>query len=151
MLVADINEWVTDQHFDVIVLPDVLEHIPIELHKGLFKKLKNLLKPRGFILIHIPNPYYLDFCIKQGMEMQIIDQPVYIGEIIKNLKGSGLFIKFLEVYSIWQKEGDYQVMVLEHEEKFNNFSPIELKIPIWKKAMQKVIFEWEKLKRKGNG
>jgi 2-polyprenyl-3-methyl-5-hydroxy-6-metoxy-1,4-benzoquinol methylase len=60
---TDVTEHNFDEEvFDVITLPDVLEHIPIELHHKLFGKLSKLLSPNGFVLIHIPNPYYLQWC-----------------------------------------------------------------------------------------
>ena len=52
LIVGDITEINLSGKFDVIILPDVIEHIPLELHSNLFKKLAALLEEKGFLLIH---------------------------------------------------------------------------------------------------
>lgn len=113
-----------DQKFDAIVLPDVIEHIPLEQHAALFEKLSKVLKKDGFIFIHIPNPYYIAWCHENAPEtLQIIDQPIYTDELIKNTYPFGLLIDKIETYAIWRKDGDYQYIVLK-KEKFQDFSRI---------------------------
>jgi len=141
---ADIIETDIKAQFNMIMLPDVLEHIPLEQHHDMFIKLKQLLQPDGKIVIHIPNPYHLDYCRAQGMEMQIIDQGVYLTLLINNLKDTGLFISYLEVYNIWVNEGDYQFIVLENEEKFTTFTSIIKKNPFYKKLKDKILYEYKK-------
>lgn len=99
--------------FDVIVLPDVLEHIPLDAHFHLFKKISEILKPKGFVFIHIPNPEYLEWCIKNRPNtLQIIDQPIYTFELVKNIQPHGFYIDELKTYPIWVKDSDYQYIVL---------------------------------------
>jgi 2-polyprenyl-3-methyl-5-hydroxy-6-metoxy-1,4-benzoquinol methylase len=141
---ADVMEFEIQQQFDMIVLPDVLEHIPMEQHHELFVKLKQLLNPGGKIVIHIPNPYHLDCCRAQGMEMQIIDQALYLPLLVDNLKETGLFVSYLEVYSIWVKEGDYQFITLEHEEKFATSTPVIRNVPLLKKLREKISYEYRR-------
>jgi trans-aconitate 2-methyltransferase len=101
------------QLFDVIVLPDVLEHIPIELHHQLFEKLAKVLKPSGFIFIHIPNPYYLEWCHEHRPDLlQVIDQPISTDILVQNTYSHGLIIEELKSYSIWVVHHDYQYAVL---------------------------------------
>ena len=104
--------------FDVIILPDVLEHIPIDLHDGLFKKLSSVLTHDGFIFIHIPNPVYLEWCHKNKPEiLQVIDQPITTDILVENTYKHGLFIEELKTYPIWVEHNDYQYIVL----KKNNY------------------------------
>jgi trans-aconitate 2-methyltransferase len=99
--------------FDAIVLPDVLEHIPLELHFNLFEKMSKILKPDGFVFINIPNPEYLEWCIENRPDLlQIIDQPIYTSELVINTYPHGFYINELKTYSIWVKDGDYQYIVL---------------------------------------
>ncbi len=99
--------------FDVIILPDVLEHIPIEQHNSLFAKLNTLLKSDGFVFIHIPFPNYLEWCkIHVPETLQIIDQPMHLNLIAENIYKNKFYIKHLETYCIWMKPADYQVIVL---------------------------------------
>lgn len=136
---ADVMEYDIQRQFDMIVLPDVLEHIPMEHHHDLFVKLKQLLKPGGKIVIHIPNPWHLDWCRAQGMEMQIIDQALFLPLIVDNLKDTGLFVSYLEIYSIWVKEGDYQFMILEKTEKFKNFTQIVYQSSFFQRVKKKFL------------
>lgn len=129
-----------NQIFDVIVLPDVIEHIPLEFHAKLFTKLSAVLSQDGFIYIHIPNPYYLAWCHQNRPDLlQIIDQPIYTSELIENLVETNLYIHSLNTYSIWVDDCDYQAIVLRK----NGYQQFE------KITEQKVTF-WDKLKYKMN-
>lgn len=120
--VSDINEWETDHKFDVIVLPDVLEHIPIILHSELFQKLESFLKTEGFILIHIPDPLYLDWVReKHPDELQVIDQSLDLEHINSIIKNAGLYITFLESYCIWTRPIEYQAIIIRKKEFFSDF------------------------------
>ena len=128
-----------NQKFDVVVLPDVLEHIPIELHRQLFKKLSDVLNDGGFIFIHIPNPYYLKWCHENRPDLlQVIDQPITTDILVENTNCNNLYIDRLKTYSIWVTHGDYQVIVLRkngwqdfkqnEEKKVNLISKIKYKL-----------------------
>lgn len=114
LLAADITFTEMGGTYDVIILPDVLEHIPIDAHTKLFAKLATLIKPNGYILIHIPNPYYLEWCKKNTPELlQIIDQPLYTNILAANIYQAGLYIHYLETYSVWIDNCDHQVIVVK--------------------------------------
>jgi 2-polyprenyl-3-methyl-5-hydroxy-6-metoxy-1,4-benzoquinol methylase len=116
--VFDFTQNLKNEKFQVIVMPDVIEHIPINLHPHLFKNLDQMLVEDGFILIHIPDPNYLEWCIQNTPEiLQIIDQPIHTSILSKNLLDTELYISFLQSYSIYQKDCDYQVIVLKKKPK----------------------------------
>ena len=127
------------QTFDAVVLPDVIEHIPLEFHSKLFESISKVLKPNGFVFIHIPNPHYLAWCHENRPDLlQIIDQPIYTDELIKNTLPHGLNIHSLNTYSIWIEDGDYQYIILK-KDKYQNFeNQIEEKITIWDKIKYKL-------------
>lgn len=113
-LSGDIVKQNIEGKFDIILLPDVLEHIPIVDHNLLFKKIRHLIKPEGFILIHIPNPNYLQWCHENTPEMlQIIDQPIHTSILVENIYPNDLYIDYLETYSIWIDNNDYQIIRLK--------------------------------------
>ncbi|PHR49825.1 MAG: methyltransferase [Fluviicola sp.] len=130
--------------FDVIVLPDVLEHIPIELHNDLFKKLESVLNQNGFIFIHIPNPYFLEWCVThRPQDLQVIDQPIKTDILVENTYKNNLFIEELKSYSIWVKDKDYQYIVLR-KNNYQDFSKtidyeptfldkVKHKLNVWRK------------------
>ena len=134
-----VNHDFGSQTFDTIVLPDVIEHIPLEFHSKLFESISKVLKPNGFVFIHIPNPHYLAWCHENRPDLlQIIDQPIYTDELIKNTLPHGLNIHSLNTYSIWIEDGDYQYIILK-KDKYQNFeNQIEEKITIWDKIKYKL-------------
>lgn len=102
-----------EEKFDVIVLPDVIEHIPIELHGKLFKNLEAMLTDDGFIFIHIPDPNHLEWTIRHRPDLlQIIDQPIHTELLTKSLSSTSLYINHLQSYSVYNVKPDYQVVVL---------------------------------------
>jgi len=134
--------------FDFIVLPDVLEHIPFEFHNALFNRLNNLLKEGGKVLIHIPNPYHSDWWRALDRPMQIIDLSVHLPIVIENLKNTGLHITFLEIYSVWLNEGEYQFIELQKESKYSNFTNITVNKSFASRVKEKIQFELAKRKSK---
>ena len=128
-----------DSKFEVVVLPDVLEHIPIEGHYELFRKISEILEPNGFVFIHIPNPEYLEWCHANRPDLlQIIDQPIFTNLLVESTLPHGLVIKKLETYSIWIEDGDYQYIVL-HKKGHEDFSKvIEEKITLLDKIKYKL-------------
>lgn len=125
--------------FDVIVLPDVLEHVPIEFHFQLFKALSHVLNSNGFIFIHIPNPYYLAWCHENRPDLlQIIDQPLTTDLLIPSFYPNDLFIEKLESYSIWVKHNDYQSIVLRKNGYQDFTQTIDEKITFIDKIKHKI-------------
>jgi cyclopropane fatty-acyl-phospholipid synthase-like methyltransferase len=124
--VYDATIFSLDKQFDVIILPDVLEHIPIEYHAQMFQNLSKMLKTEGFIYIHIPNPYYLEWCHCYSQKsLQIIDQPIYLETMLENMKNTDLYLFYEKTYSIWIQGGDYTHRVLRKKQPltFDSFTP----------------------------
>ena len=111
---GDVLEIEIEGVFDVVVLPDVIEHIPIESHPVLFKRIAAWLAPGGFVLLHYPNPFYLQWLHEHTPEvLQVIDQPIHADHLLANSYAAGLSLDFLQTYSVWTREGDYVVAVLK--------------------------------------
>lgn len=123
-LVGDIVNMNLDFNgkFDVIILPDVIEHIPLEVHNKLFSILRSLIKDNGFVLINIPNPNYLKWCQEHTKDLlQIIDQPIYTDLLCSNVYPNDFYIHYLKTYEIWRNNCDYQVIVLKPKSTAINF------------------------------
>ena len=113
-LVGDIIDLDLHRTFDVVVLPDVIEHIPIESHGTLFARVRRWVRDTGWVLVHIPNPLFLEWCHRERPDLlQQIDQPIFTDMLIANTHPNDLYIHYLNTYSIWVPEGDYQVIVLK--------------------------------------
>lgn len=112
--------------FDVVVLPDVIEHIPLEHHPQLFARVASWLAPGGFILLHYPNPWYLQWRHENMPDcVQLIDQPIHADTLTANAYANGLYLDHLETYSIWIAEGDCQVAVLRRRPAEASFTHIQ--------------------------
>lgn len=112
-VVTDMTDFVADKKFDVIVLPDVLEHIPIENHFELFKAFRACIKPDGFVLIHLPNPRFLEWMHQYEPEkLQVIDQPIHLDILVPNVYPNDFYIDTIKTYSVFYHQPDYQLIVL---------------------------------------
>jgi 2-polyprenyl-3-methyl-5-hydroxy-6-metoxy-1,4-benzoquinol methylase len=125
LLAGDILELELDGAFDVIVLPDVIEHIPLEHHPELFRRVASWLRPAGFVLLNYPNPPYLAWCHEHRPDLvQVIDQPIQADILLANACPSGLYLYHLETYSLWVKEGDYVMAVLRPAASADTFTEV---------------------------
>lgn len=106
-----------EKGFDFVLLFDVIEHIPLDLHGKLFKNIASYMDDNTRILVNIPNPGYIEYDrIHQPEVLQVIDQPVYLEPLIGHLSAAGLRLRHFETYSIWVKD-DYQFMILEKKKE----------------------------------
>ncbi|MCX7697476.1 MAG: class I SAM-dependent methyltransferase [Bacteroidales bacterium] len=138
---GDFLNYSFHETFDVIVFPDVIEHIPLEFHEKLFQKCTQLLRPKGFIFIHIPNPYYIEWLhIHQPESLQIIDQPIHLSTLLKFTEPHHLIITKYETYSIWFKDGDYQYIILQKKDAFDFTVQKKEKTNIIQRIKRKISF-----------
>lgn len=122
----DLTKELINDQFDIVVLPDVIEHIPFDLHTNLFKNILSILKPEGFVFIHIPHPNYLELMINESNEeLQIIDQPIFTNELCKIIYPLGYYIHFLKSYSIYTTINDYQIVILKRKLSLQNLEKLE--------------------------
>jgi SAM-dependent methyltransferase len=125
LITGDILTVPIEGSFDVVVLPDVIEHIPVERHRDLFGRVAGWLAGAGFALLNYPNPHYLEWCQVHTPELlQAIDQPVHADVLLANVYPSGLYLDFMETYSIWVREGDYVQAVLRPRAAVNSFTEL---------------------------
>lgn len=130
LLAADIVHSDLQGEFDVVVLPDVIEHIPLGRHDALFRRVAGLVKPDGFVLVHYPNPHYLRWCQEHRPEvLQVIDQPIEAEALLEHACAYGLYLESLETYSIWVREGDYVAAVLRPRAGVGDFTQLPPRRP----------------------
>jgi 2-polyprenyl-3-methyl-5-hydroxy-6-metoxy-1,4-benzoquinol methylase len=113
-VVGDALEIELARQFDVVVLPDVIEHIPLELHPAVFRRVSEWLTDDGFAFVHYPNPHHLQWLAEHRPHiLQVVDQPVHANVLLTNAYAAGLYLDYYERYSIWVREGDYVAAVLK--------------------------------------
>ena len=113
LIAGDVLEAGIEGRFDVVVLPDVIEHVPVELHGALFARVAGWVRDDGFVFVHYPDPHHLEWTRRNEPEkLQLVDQPIHADVLTANAYANGLYLERYERYSIWVREGDYVIAVL---------------------------------------
>jgi len=125
LVAGDVLEAEIPGRFDVVVLPDVIEHIPVELHSALFGRVASWVKDDGFVFVHYPDPHHLEWCrVHRPDKLQVIDQPIHADVLVANAYPHGLYLDRYERYSIWVREGDYVAAVLRPSAGVGEFTQL---------------------------
>jgi ubiquinone/menaquinone biosynthesis C-methylase UbiE len=104
---------------DFITLIDVLEHIPLELHAALFRRISQVMGLNSHFVINLPNPDYIAHDIAlEADSLQVIDQPVPFASLIQQLDDAGLELMTYQKYGLWHHD-EYQWFVLRTKRPFN--------------------------------
>lgn len=110
-VVTDMIGFEHSQVFDFIVLPDVMEHIPIEQHPMLFNTLARHMHATSILFIHIPHPLALDYYREHQPEtLQIIDQSLEAEQLIRDASKAGLQLVQYKAYALFHHEPDYVLL-----------------------------------------
>lgn len=139
--VKDLTKEIIEPYFDVVLLPDVIEHIPIELHDQFFTNMYKLLSDTGFIFIHIPHPNNLEWMVNNKHKgLQIIDQPIHTDSLCATVYPIGFYIHYLKSYSIYCVDNDYQIVVLKKKPTNQNFDRLQsyFNLPLHKRLQKKL-------------
>jgi len=121
-MVSDMSSFSHKVKFDFVVLPDVLEHIPVEQHNNLFKILSEVTTPEAIVLINIPEPNCLNWIRKHHPEkLQIIDQSLSMQDLLNNCYPHGFKLFSMNSYSLQYTQPDYTSIVLKKNMVVNNY------------------------------
>jgi trans-aconitate 2-methyltransferase len=135
-VVSDMTNFSHQRKFDFIVLPDVLEHIPVDAHDNIFATIKNLIHQDSIIFINIPNPKSLEWFHKNQPEvLQIIDQPIYTDRLLSTAHKHGFYMFNLETYSLYYNEPDYQNIIFKVNKPIEKMSQKPLYKVLWNNLM----------------
>lgn len=121
-LVNDMSSFTHSTKFDFVVLPDVLEHIPVQQHLNLFKVLSAVTTENAIILINIPEPNYLNWTRKNFPEkLQIIDQSLSMQDLLNNSYPHGFKLFSMKSYCLHYKDPDYTCVILKKSMELDNY------------------------------
>jgi trans-aconitate 2-methyltransferase len=113
-IVNDMSSFNHRTKFDFVVLPDVLEHIPVDQHSNLFKTISEVTTPEVTVLINIPEPFTLDWVRRNKPEaLQIIDQSLSIQDLANHIYPSGFYIFSISPYGLQYEHEEYLSIVLK--------------------------------------
>lgn len=141
-LVSDMSDFARDEKFDAVLMPDVLEHIPVEQHEALFKTFAAHLNPGGMVFVHIPHPLSLDWArINRPESLQIIDQSLYTEMYMPPISKSGFYVDTLISYNLTLNLPDYQIVVFRQKDPYPAMSVLPTNTIRWRKLRYR-LFAW---------
>lgn len=141
-MVSDMSELKSDINFDIVVFPDVLEHIPQENHKSVFNNIVKVCKNDSEIFVNIPSPEFNNYLRREEPDkLQIIDQELNLGQLISTIESVGFIIDSFQRHSIFRNENDY-VMIWFRRNKIKDFSKPKSNIS---KFLQKLLLKIKNL------
>jgi len=102
--------------WDVIVLPDVYEHIPLCKRDLLHSKIRSLGETtKGRILLTVPSPYRQEFLRREYPDgLQIVDEVVDLKSLIKFADEVKGVLTYYNIISVW-RVSDYIHVIIERE------------------------------------
>jgi cyclopropane fatty-acyl-phospholipid synthase-like methyltransferase len=122
-VVSDMSNFESELTFDIIVFPDVLEHIPTEQHIELFRRIALVCHENSQILINIPHPLTQDYYrINQPEVLQIIDQSLSMNDMLNSVYPHGFFVDSITPYSIHTTENNYISIALNRKTRINSIA-----------------------------
>lgn len=98
-IVDDVSGSLQHEKFDVIILPDIIEHISRKNHRKLFRKIEQMLELGGLVVITLPSPEYQKYLKEyQPENLQVIDETLSIPEV---LSATSLFPLYFSYRDAW--------------------------------------------------
>ena len=109
-----IETHTADSAYDLITLFDVIEHVPPAERPELFKHLRRVLAPGGWIFLSTPHHDYLRWVQRHHPEqLQVVDEPIELEEITGLGAALGLELISYRAYEVdLRGVRQYQVAVL---------------------------------------
>jgi ubiquinone/menaquinone biosynthesis C-methylase UbiE len=119
-LVSDMSDFSSTKMFDFVILPDVLEHIPLDQHTRLFSVIARHTHEHSTVFINIPSPHFQDYLSSHKHELQqIIDLSLHTDLLLPSFTSNGFRIDSLRNYSLAVEEHDYQQIILKKQRSFD--------------------------------
>jgi SAM-dependent methyltransferase len=104
--------------FDVVVLFDVLEHVPTGGREAFLGRLGSLLAPEGRILASTPHPRFTRWLHEHRPDLlQPVDEPVEPADVSAAVRPLGLELVQYRLYGV-DRPGQYQLLVLAPPAEF---------------------------------
>ena len=106
-IVLDVIEQAAelDEHgeFDVVLLPDVIEHIPKARYRELFATIERRLKTNGRVLLTYPSPEYQEYLRENKPDvLQVVDETVFLTDILDVTSLRPLYFGYRDIWQRYQ-------------------------------------------------
>ena len=133
-LQVDITEGSIDKKWEVIVLPDVYEHIPLDKRAAMHRQLANALARNGRILMTGPTPAKQESLREAGEGLQVIDEDIRLQDLMILANDTGGTLIFYKMISVW-KTHDYFHAIITRDTAA--MAPIQLDDPMGLTSLQR--------------
>ena len=101
--------------FDIIILPDVIEHVPKDQYPQLFAAVERLLARPGRVFITYPSPEYQRYLkANEPNALQLVDETVELDDILRH---TSLDLVHFSYKNVWHKN-QYVHVVLTSDRSF---------------------------------
>jgi len=111
-LVGDILVDPVPGVWDVVVLPDVYEHLPADARGALHTRLRTLLVEHGKVLLTLPSPGHQEMLRALGSGLQIVDATVTLQDLQRLADDLNAAVSYFALVSVWANN-DYVHAVIE--------------------------------------
>src|SRR5262249_19285730 len=125
----DITAAEVDGRFDVVVLPDVYEHIQRTFYPNLHAQFDRLLTTTGRIVLTLPSAGYQTYLRASGKGLQPVDESVTIDDLCRLARDVSGDLTYFSVISVWMTN-DYVDAVVERRGSQIRNIEIEDMLPI---------------------
>jgi SAM-dependent methyltransferase len=98
--------------YDVVVFPDVYEHIPADAREELHAQLDRILSPRGRILLTLPSPAHQEALRRRGHGLQVVDETVTLEDLMALARDVHGAVTYFNSISVWHTN-DYLHAIVE--------------------------------------
>lgn len=97
----DFKAWIPAS-LHLVVMVDVLEHIPIQRHQELFATIDTVLDDNGMVVLTYPSPMYQEYLQStKPEELQIIDESITAAHILDVANTHGLEVIHYSLEDVW--------------------------------------------------
>jgi len=97
----DLNAWLP-LPLDLVVMVDVLEHIPLNQHEALFRNLASVTNPEATVVLTFPSADYQRYLRQQHPEeLQIIDEIIELPHLHEVTAANGFALKHFSLENVW--------------------------------------------------
>lgn len=120
----DVTRETPDGEWDIIVLPDVYEHIPREAHERLHARLDQLLSPQGKILFTLPSPgYQRHLHATNSPALQVVDEVITLEDLVQFAERVRGTLSYFRLISIWLTNDYLHAMIERGAEEMREIGP----------------------------
>ena len=138
-IVTDMSDFTHDLKFDLVVFPDVLEHIPVDQHFKLFENIARVCSSNAKWYINIPEPHALNYIRKNNPELlQIIDQSLSMQDLLNNVYPHGFVVESIIPYSIHMSSPNYLKIIFTNNPTVEKLTVRNKFVNIWQNFTSKI-------------